>query len=130
MKGIRRKIGTAPDQKAAATADILTTMLMRVPDTLTGKRDKALLALGFAGAFRRSELVALDVSDLREDPEGLRVVLWHYHHRSGAAAHPRSVARSRERHGRGLAAGSSLRSPPSRAIVVAATGKPPRLPDR
>ncbi len=50
-------------------------MLMRTPDTLTGKRDRALLALGFAGAFRRSELVALDVSDLREDPEGLRVLV-------------------------------------------------------
>ncbi len=75
MKGIRRKVGVAPDQKAAATADVLTAMLMRVPDTLTGKRDKALLALGFAGAFRRSELVALDVEDLREDPEGLRVLV-------------------------------------------------------
>ncbi|WP_082167442.1 site-specific integrase, partial [Methylobacterium aquaticum] len=75
MKGIRRKVGTAPDQKAAATADIVTAMLMRVPDTLTGKRDKALLALGFAGAFRRSELVALDVADLREDPEGLWVLV-------------------------------------------------------
>jgi site-specific recombinase XerD len=75
MKGIRRKVGTAPDQKAAATADIVMAMLMRTPDTLTGKRDRALLALGFAGAFRRSELVALDVSDLREDPEGLRVLV-------------------------------------------------------
>ncbi|WP_456684880.1 site-specific integrase [Bradyrhizobium sp. P5_C11_2] len=34
-----------------------------------------MLALGFAGAFRRSELVALDVVDLREDPEGLRVMV-------------------------------------------------------
>lgn len=75
MKGIRRKVGTAPDQKAAATADIVTAILMRIPDTMTGKRDKALLALGFAGAFRRSELVALDVEDLREDPEGLRVLV-------------------------------------------------------
>lgn len=50
-------------------------MLMRVPDTLVGKRDKALLALGSAGAFRRSELVALDVEDLREDPEGLWVLV-------------------------------------------------------
>lgn len=75
MKGIRRKVGTAPDQKAAATADVLTAMLSHTPQTLTGKRDRALLALGFAGAFRRSELVALDVSDLREDPEGLRVLV-------------------------------------------------------
>lgn len=75
MKGARRKVGVAPTQKAAATADILAAMLMRTPDTLTGKRDRALLALGFAGAFRRSELVALDVADLIEDPEGLRVMV-------------------------------------------------------
>ncbi|MGT2478825.1 site-specific integrase (plasmid) [Methylobacterium oryzae CBMB20] len=75
MKGARRKVGVAPAQKAAATAEILAALLMRTPDTLTGKRDRALLALGFAGAFRRSELVALDVEDLREDPEGLRVLV-------------------------------------------------------
>jgi site-specific recombinase XerD len=75
MKGIRRRIGTAPNQKTAATVDVLQMLLARTPDTLTGKRDRALLALGFAGAFRRSELVALDVEDLREDPEGLRVMV-------------------------------------------------------
>ena len=64
---------TLAGQKAAATADILAALLMRTPDTLTGKRDRALLGLGFAGAFRRSELVALDVADLVEDPAGLRV---------------------------------------------------------
>ena len=75
MKGIRRRIGTAPNQKAAATVDVVQMLLARTPDTLTGNRDRALLALGFAGAFRRSELVALDVEDLREDPEGLRVMV-------------------------------------------------------
>jgi len=75
MKGIRRRVGIAPVQKAAATVDVLQMLLARTPDTLTGKRDRALLALGFAGAFRRSELVALDVEDLRDDPEGLRVVV-------------------------------------------------------
>jgi site-specific recombinase XerD len=73
MKGARRKLKVAPKQKAAATAEILASLLMRTPDTLAGKRDRALLALGFAGAFRRSELVALDVADMAEDPEGLRV---------------------------------------------------------
>ncbi|MCJ2061069.1 site-specific integrase [Methylobacterium sp. J-048] len=73
MKGARRKVGVAPTQKAAATAEILASLLMRTPDTLVGKRDRALLALGFAGAFRRSELVALDVGDLVEHPDGLRV---------------------------------------------------------
>lgn len=56
-------------------AEAAATIRMRAPDTLTGKRDRASLALGFAGASRRSELVALDVEDLREDPEGLRVMV-------------------------------------------------------
>jgi hypothetical protein len=34
-----------------------------------------LLLIGFAGAFRRSELVALNVEDLQEVPEGLRLTL-------------------------------------------------------
>jgi len=38
-------------------------------------RDKALLLLGFAGAFRRSELAQLNVADLEFRPEGLRVII-------------------------------------------------------
>ncbi len=38
-------------------------------------RDRALLLLGFAGALRRSELVALDVADLDFCPEGLRLTI-------------------------------------------------------
>jgi integrase len=44
------------------------------PATLKGVRDRALLLLGFAGAFRRSELVALDVADLQETDDGFRVL--------------------------------------------------------
>ena len=40
-----------------------------------GLRDRALALLGFAGAFRRSELVALDVSDLQETEAGLIVTV-------------------------------------------------------
>jgi site-specific recombinase XerC len=36
--------------------------------TLAGRRDRALLLLGFAAALRRSELVALDVGDLELTP--------------------------------------------------------------
>ncbi|MGI4795083.1 MAG: site-specific integrase [Janthinobacterium lividum] len=73
LGGARRKIGTRPTQKAPATAERIAAMLADLPDTLTGKRNHALIALGFAGAFRRSELVALQVSDLAFDPEGMRV---------------------------------------------------------
>ena len=75
MKGIRRRVGVAPRQKTAATADIVALLLRCTPNTLTGKRDRALLALGFAGAFRRSELAALDVADLVDHAEGLRVTV-------------------------------------------------------
>ena len=75
MRGIRRQHGSAPDQKAAATGERIKAMLAHIPDTLKGKRDRALLALGMAGAFRRSELVALQVADLERVPEGLRVTI-------------------------------------------------------
>ena len=74
LHGIRRTLGTARDQKAPATADVLIQMLRHVPaHALIGLRDRALLALGFAGAFRRSELVALEVEDITPVPDGLRV---------------------------------------------------------
>jgi hypothetical protein len=56
--GVRWSIATAPERKAPATADLIMGMLRHCPDTLAGKRDRVLIALGFAGAFRRSELVA------------------------------------------------------------------------
>lgn len=63
--GIRRELGVAPRKKSPATLDEVRRMVATLPDTLQGKRDKALLLVGFAGAFRRSELVALDVGDIR-----------------------------------------------------------------
>ncbi len=75
MRGIRRSIGIAPRRASPATADVITDMLRRCPDTLRGKRDRALLLLGFAAALRRSELVALQVADLTETKEGLRVLI-------------------------------------------------------
>lgn len=73
IRGIRREIGTAIDQKAPATATAIAVMLSRVPATVQGIRDRALLALGFAGAFRRSELVALRLEDIIFTEEGADV---------------------------------------------------------
>ena len=71
--GIRRTIGTAQTAKAAATVDYLKLMLAQVPTTLTGLRDRSILLLTFAGALRRSELVALNIQDVAYVPEGLVV---------------------------------------------------------
>ena len=60
LKGIRRELGAAKKGKEPIVADMLMTMLKHCPDTLAGKRDAALFSLCFAGAFRRSEVVALD----------------------------------------------------------------------
>lgn len=73
LRGIRRRIGVAVERKSPATARAIAAMLRRIADTLAGKRDRALLLLGFAAALRRSELVALDVADLERTPEGLIV---------------------------------------------------------
>jgi integrase len=40
-----------------------------------GTRDRALLLIGFAGAFRRSELVALTVADIANAQQGLIITL-------------------------------------------------------
>ena len=64
MAGIRRELGTAPDKKSPVTRSDLAKMINALPDSLTGRRDKALLLMGFAGAFRRSELVSLDVKHI------------------------------------------------------------------
>jgi site-specific recombinase XerD len=73
--GIRRTLGTAQQGKAPALVDDLKLMLSTLPSTRVGLRDRALLLLGFAGAFRRAELVSLDVADLEFTRAGLIVTL-------------------------------------------------------
>jgi integrase len=75
LKGIRRELGTASNGKSPLLAADIREMLSRIPDTLIGKRDKALLSVAFAGAFRRSELVGLDVADLEFTSDGLVITL-------------------------------------------------------
>jgi site-specific recombinase XerD len=73
VRGIRRTLGTAGRKKAPATAERVIAMTLGIGTGLKGLRDRALLLLGFAGAFRRSELVALDVEDIEECETGLRI---------------------------------------------------------
>jgi integrase len=75
LKGIRRTLGTAPVQKAPALTADIRAMVAVADSGLIATRDRALLLLGFAGAFRRSELVALDVADLDFGRDGLTVNL-------------------------------------------------------
>jgi site-specific recombinase XerD len=76
MKGIRRTYGVVAAKKSPLRAreirDLVATLAL---DSLIGQRDRAILVVGFAGAFRRSELVALDVADVVENGDGLLVTI-------------------------------------------------------
>ena len=75
LAGIRRRHGTRQvGKEAAVTADV-RAMVGTLEASLAGRRDRALLLLGFAGAFRRSELVALDAADVATTRDGLVVTV-------------------------------------------------------
>ena len=73
--GIRRHQGMAPRKMRAARTKVITAMVAPLGEGLADARDRTLLLFGYAGALRRSELVALDVEDVSEDDAGLRLVL-------------------------------------------------------
>ena len=75
LSGIRRTIGAAPIRKKPATSDLVLGMVGGKGRSLRELRDRAILLLGFAGAFRRSELVALNVEDVEETAEGMLVTI-------------------------------------------------------
>ncbi len=71
LAGIRRRHGRPPTQKEAIFADELLAMLSVLDMDLRGLRDRAILAIGFAGGLRRSEIVGLDCGpDQSEDGTG------------------------------------------------------------
>lgn len=71
LRGIKRTHG----QPQRVSAPLLTEDLLRIMNMLgdgpKDMRDRALLLVGFAGGFRRSELVALDVRDVRHVRQGM-----------------------------------------------------------
>ena len=75
MAGIRRVKGTAQAGKEPLSPDLLRKMFENASDDLRTLRDRACCLVGFAGAFRRSELVALKVEDVRFSEEGLIVTI-------------------------------------------------------
>jgi integrase len=71
LKGIRRSIGTAQQGKAPLLTSDIRRIVACCPETLLGLRDRALILVGFAGAFRRSELAATDYANLTFTEDGL-----------------------------------------------------------
>lgn len=75
LKGIRRTHGDASNSKEALLIEDLRRVLVALPASIHGVRDRALLLIGFAGGFRRSELVGLDLADVAFTRDGLIVTL-------------------------------------------------------
>ncbi len=97
LAGIKRRHPYTKRQARPFYLDDLTTALDALPDSPRGIRNRAILLVGWWGAFRRSELVGLDLDDLTDDAQGViinlrhsktdqesqgRLVPLHYHERS------------------------------------------------
>lgn len=75
LRGLRRTKGVAPQPKVPLTVELLRQIVTALPNDRRGIQSRAVLLLGFAGAFRRSELVALQIADLAWVDEGLIVIV-------------------------------------------------------
>lgn len=76
LKGIAREKKTRQKQAPAfSLAAFKRTVKSIDVSTPAGLRNRAMLLLGFTGAFRRSELEALNIDDLHFDEDGLVVTL-------------------------------------------------------
>ena len=71
LSGIRRIRATPPNRRAPLLLQDVRTLLVHLagraadwPAGVAARRDAALLVMGFAGASRRSELVALTLADV------------------------------------------------------------------
>jgi len=88
MRGIRRESGRSPEQAPPLLTEHIKNIVEALPGSgeppegteaeaawLRGKRDRALILMGFAGAFRRSELAALRMEHIDSRPDGLLVTV-------------------------------------------------------
>lgn len=76
-RGLRRIIGAAPRRQARplSTDDIRQIVDHIDRSTPLGKRDAAIILLGYASAMRRSELVSLTLADLERQPGGVLLTI-------------------------------------------------------
>lgn len=76
LRGIRRTYGAKQRQVEPLVKNLIQDIVKDLHG-IKGTRDKALLLIGFAGAFRRSELVGLKVNDIEFVEQGLIINLGH-----------------------------------------------------
>jgi len=81
LKGVRKSMLKRPNQKEPLYVEQIKEMVEAIPIEMNGQRrligirDRAILLLGFAGAFRRSELVRVKIEDLTFTRDGFVILL-------------------------------------------------------
>ena len=75
LRGIGRTHGAPARRSAALTTFEIKRLVEVCGDDLAGLRDRALMLIGFAGALRRSELVAIETAHIRPISAGLRLLI-------------------------------------------------------
>lgn len=75
LRGIKRTYGIAQHEAKPLLKEDLFVVLDAMGDGMKAARDRALLLLGFAGGFRRSELIGLDCENLEHVRQGLIITL-------------------------------------------------------
>jgi integrase len=75
LRGIRREYGGPQRQVAPLTATDLLAITGSLGNSAKDVRDAAILLVGFAGAFRRSELSAIDCRDVDIGPTGMTITI-------------------------------------------------------
>lgn len=65
MRRMHRKLGRSSGQAGSINADILEKMILATDDSIRGIRDRALLLVAYDTLCRRSELVSLQIKDVK-----------------------------------------------------------------
>ncbi|MBB3066656.1 site-specific integrase [Limibacillus halophilus] len=75
LRGIQRIHGTPQSQSKPLLVEDLIKIVSGLGESPKDLRDKALLLVGFAGGFRRSELVAIDCNDIEWVRQGMVITI-------------------------------------------------------
>jgi integrase len=75
FRGIRRAHGRPQRRAAALATEEMAAIVASLCDSVRDARDRALLLVGFAGAFRRSELSRIDRKSIERTPRGIIVTI-------------------------------------------------------
>lgn len=75
LRGIGRQYGRPPQQAAALATAEIRRLVVTCDRSLVGYRDRALLLIGYAGALRRSEIVAIQREHVTFTGSGLKLLI-------------------------------------------------------